>query len=231
MRIKDLILYTADVDSLYSFYHMLFGQKVRQSSDELRIALPQSSLRFLTASPNMEAPYYHFAFNIAENKIQESLTWLMSLDIDPIDGPDGTTIIDFRSWNAHSIYFQDPAGNIVEFIARHDLENAAQGSFHPDMIESVSEIGIPVSDVRRAYEAAHEALGVERYSGDFNAFCPTGTPHGLLIITRLERDWFPTDKRSLPFPFQARISHRRADKHMRFNGRTLHFDDAERHGG
>jgi catechol-2,3-dioxygenase len=35
-------------------------------------------------------------------------------------------VVDYSHWNAHSIFFLDPAGTVVEYIARHDLKNADQ---------------------------------------------------------------------------------------------------------
>ena len=40
-------------------------------------------------------------------------------------------IVDYSHWNAHSIFFLDPGGNVVEYIARHDLKNGAPGAFSP----------------------------------------------------------------------------------------------------
>src|SRR6185436_21190279 len=51
-------------------------------------------------------------------------------------------IADFSNWNAKSIYFLDPAGNVVEFISRFDLNDSVDNPFSSDLIRSISEIGL-----------------------------------------------------------------------------------------
>ena len=38
-------------------------------------------------------------------------------------------IANFVNWHAKSVYFFDPAGNIVELIARFDLDNKTSETF------------------------------------------------------------------------------------------------------
>ena len=52
---------------------------------------------------------------------------------------------DFSAWNADALYFLDPAGNVVELIARHSLPNASDAPFGPDAFLEVSEVGMPVA--------------------------------------------------------------------------------------
>ena len=60
-------------------------------------------------------PFYHYAINIPANKIEEAKDWLSNrvrlLWME--DYKDD--IADFVNWHAKSIYFYDPAGNIVVF--------------------------------------------------------------------------------------------------------------------
>ena len=52
-----------------------------------------------------------------------------------------------KSWNSDSVYFKDAAGNVLEFIARHNLKNAVEEEFDSSQILNVSEIGLPSEDV------------------------------------------------------------------------------------
>lgn len=228
MCIEELVLYTDDVDSLDVFYREVLELDTRFQQKGTVIELPLTTLHFLPSKQNTAHPYYHFAFNISENKIEESLNWLKIRDVLPVTDPTGSGIVDFKNWNAHSIYFLDPVGNVVEFIARHGLENTATGAFGGHMILSVSEIGMPVQDVRHAYDVAHAAIGVEKYSGNFTTFCPTGSEDGLLIITQRDRNWFPTDKPSLPFPFRAKLKNKDRRGTLYFDGDIPCFTSPDR---
>ena len=57
---------------------------------------------------NPEKPFYHFAFNIPSNKIDEAFQWLKDkVEILWIDEYKNY-IAEFTAWNARSVYFMDP---------------------------------------------------------------------------------------------------------------------------
>jgi hypothetical protein len=71
---------------------------------------------------------YHFAFNIPENQIRSAKEWLMPRTV-LLKDEQGNDYFQHSGWNSEAVYFKDPAGNILEFIARHDLSNAVDGDF------------------------------------------------------------------------------------------------------
>ena len=74
-------------------------------------------------------PFYHFAFNIPSNKFEEAFQWMQTrVDLLWLDDYK-SYIADFTNWNAKSFYFTDPAGNILEFISRFDLDDIAAEPF------------------------------------------------------------------------------------------------------
>src|SRR5438874_12694704 len=86
--------------------------------------------------------FYHFAINIPANKIREAKAWL-SNKVQLLWMEDyKSDIADFVNWHAKSVYFFDPAGNIVELIARFDLDNTSDEIFSSKQFLSVSEIGL-----------------------------------------------------------------------------------------
>src|SRR5690606_32649521 len=90
-------------------------------------------------------------------------------------------------WNAHSVFFFDPAGNVVEYIARHDLANAAPGDFGVDDILYASEIAFVVDDVPGAAETLAEAAGAGLYRGSSDQFAAVGDELGLLLVMKRGR--------------------------------------------
>ena len=199
MKIREIELETHKLEALLEFYQNTLGLTVLNRSERaFSVQVGRSVLRFLKTDSG-EEPYYHFAFNIPENQLPEAQQWLEKRgELMPYEGK---VVVDFPNWNAHSVYFYDPAGNVVELIARHDLRNATTVPFGPQSLLGVSEIGLPVEEVTKTTELVQKALGLgffRNYQSDtFNAL---GDDEGLLLIVSQNRHWFPTEKDSKLFP-------------------------------
>jgi catechol-2,3-dioxygenase len=96
-------------------------------------------------------------------------------------------VVHFSHWNAHSIFFFDPAGNVVEYIARHDLENSASGGFSSKDILYASEIGLIVDDVTTTATMLREGTGLRQYRGGDDRFTAIGDESGLLLVMKRGR--------------------------------------------
>jgi catechol-2,3-dioxygenase len=182
-----LNLKTSKLPELRAFYSGKLQLPVDGTAGTLSIRAGSTTIDFSHESGD---PYYHFAFNIPENKLASSKRWLASRGIEILKRPDGRDEYHFESWNAHAVYFLDPAGNILEFIARHNLKNFASGDFTPADILYASEIGIVVDDVKHAAAAAKSSLNLDPFAnppGD--AFAAVGDDHRLLIIINRNRPW------------------------------------------
>ena len=157
-------------------------------------------------------PWYHFAFNIPENKIRLAHDWQAErMELIPTpesmkdpDYPD--TVRHFVNWNAHSVFFYDPAGNIVEYIARHDLDNRAEGPFTPHDILYVSEIAFVADDVPKLAKQVQETFGLKQYKSSSEFFHFLGDEHGLILVFRKGRDTGTSDGNSFDvFPAHVEI--------------------------
>jgi catechol-2,3-dioxygenase len=115
-------------------------------------------------------------------------------------------VVHFRHWDAHSIFFWDPAGNLVEHIARHTLGNAAEGPFTSADILCASEIGLIVDDVAAAAGTLRRAFGLGDYRGVSDRFNALGDENGLLLVMKRGRELgFGEGKTSGIFPTKAAI--------------------------
>lgn len=146
--------------------------------------------------------YYHFAINIPSYQIIEAKEWICKrTKILPFHGNE---IVDFKSWHAEALYFYDPAGNIVEFIERKNLNIPSSTYFNNGSFQHISEIGFPVNNVRTAFEVLKQKCGLQKFSGDFEKFCAIGSETGLFItINYKQKDWIPCDDPAFPFPFEC----------------------------
>ena len=108
-------------------------------------------------------------------------------------------------WNAHAVYFRDPAGNIVEVIARHDLPTGKSGPFdiHDDLLW-LSEIGLVVDSAAGTMIDLERRLGLPAYIGVDDGFAPIGDEEGLLIVVETGRPWMP-DEREPARAWPARV--------------------------
>ena len=117
MFIRHLTLYTDKVNQLADFYSATLGLPLAgRGAETFTLSCGQSTLTF---RQHAAVPPYHFAFNIPPRQEEAALAWLKER-VAVLHGDDGE-ITDFPAWNARAVYFTDPAGNIVEFIARRDL--------------------------------------------------------------------------------------------------------------
>jgi len=167
-----------------------------------------SKLIFEKTEDPLSYPNYHFAFNIPSNRIQEAHDWLKErtelLWIEDYK----SYIADFTNWNAQSVYFADPAGNITELIARADLNDIIDEPFSSKHIRNVSEIGLvfPEDGFQRSIERIMKEHRLEYFSKQppLEKFCAIGNDEGLFIIVPENRSWYPCkDKPAGIFPMKV----------------------------
>lgn len=193
MKILALELPTNSLKQTEHFYSDVLELKVNDSSlNSVSYSIGHSVLRF--TEKKGEAGAYHFAFNIPSNKIKEALNWL-SEKLDLIKNTEGEYITDFTNWNAESIYFFDNNKNILEFIARHDLEDSSDKSFNGNSILLVSEVGIvtekPLVFAKQLINE-HGLFYFEK-GPKREDFVVLGDDIGLVVISGTDRNWYPTD--------------------------------------
>jgi catechol 2,3-dioxygenase-like lactoylglutathione lyase family enzyme len=207
------LLTAAPLAAMKDFYGRTLGLRILSDTGErLTIATGTTRLSFVPSAVG-ERPFYHFAFNIPENKIVPALEWQQArsplLYIPPPSRAAGypDAVADYRHWNAHSVFFLDPGGNVVEYIARHDLRNAAPGTFGPQDILHASEIAFVVDNVRQVGEALKPVAAVGQYRGADDNFLALGDESGLLLIMKRGRilNFNPASTEKAAAVFQTRV--------------------------
>ena len=182
----------APLEALRAFYGDTLGLRTALSQETLAVRAGDSRLLF-RHDPSAGYPFYHFAFNIPENKIRLARDWQAERSaLIPIPERNRAAgfppdVVDYSHWNAHSVFFLDPAGNVVEYIARHDLRNASEGPFTPADILHVSEIAFVVDDVPGTSELFRRRFALAGYRGSSDDFAALGDEHGLVLIMRRGR--------------------------------------------
>ncbi len=211
MKIHAIQIETAALDRVVEFYHHRLEFPCVGTPDKAYFQAGDSQLVF---SENAGfAGLYHFAFNIPSNQIREAMAWLERRGVDLIVNDKGENLIDFSSWHAEAAYFYDPAGNIVEFIARRDLQNESEHPFGAASIMEISEVGIVTDDVLAWNERAGQVYGIppfdkQKPNADFSAL---GSDMGLFIVVPPGRNWLLTDIPAAKSPLEVTFENDRGE--------------------
>jgi catechol-2,3-dioxygenase len=203
VRLFELRLETHNPPALRDFYTGTLGLPlVALTGDALRVQAGNTQLTFERGVDCR----YHFAFNIPRNRYEQARQWLEGR-VTLIRSSAGADRFPFPAWNADALYFRDPAGNILEFIARHNLPNSTDQPFGSHSLLEVSEIGLVADDVRAAVAVLTGRLGIPLFDGaDSDTFTAVGNDHGLFIVVNTGREWFPeTGTVAAVHPFTAVI--------------------------
>lgn len=190
MFIKRLELLAGDLYAQRDYYANVLDLPVHLEAESLTVQAGKTELVFAQAPPKWKGEY-HFCFNIPENQFVHAKAWL-SARIPILKDEGGRDEFESKSWNSTSLYFKDTAGNILEFIARHEQKNAVSAPFNSGQILQVSEIGLPTQDVISLANDLCKKLGLSIYRQEANeTFTPVGDEEGLFILPVEKRIWIP----------------------------------------
>jgi catechol-2,3-dioxygenase len=192
MQLHELQLETRVLDQQRAFYTQVLELPLRAAQpDQCALTVGTSILTF-TATTQSAPLVYHFAFTIPAQQFDAARRWLAAR-VPLLTDPTGADQFVFAEWNAQACYFHDPAGNICELIARHNLPDAPTPETTPARLLNLSEIGLVTDDVPHLVQTLQDTLGSPIYRGAINPlFTPVGDEHGLLIVVQTGRIWFPT---------------------------------------
>jgi len=206
MNIIEVTIQTDNLAETAKFYaEILELRLISHDQNSVSFAAGESILRFIQSDKSN--PNYHFAFNIPKNKLDEAISWITE-KVELIKNPENGIVANFEGWNAKAIYFNDNNGNILEFIARFDLENSSEEPFSSTSILSISEIGMVTDSPMNLsdYIMDEYKLGVYEKGLKTEKFVTLGNPEGLFIIAATNRIWYPTAQPAKKSFSKVRIS-------------------------
>lgn len=198
MQIAEVQLATMHLAAQKAFYRdVLELPLVAETLTAFTVQAGASALTFVeTAAPLPSI--YHVAFNIPENQLAAAKVWLTQR-VPLLQNGDSDEWV-FPDWNAHTVYYLDADGNILEAIARHNLPTASTQPFTAQSFLSISEIGLATLDVRAFCQQLHTDLGVERWRGNETNFAAVGDEEGLFIVAVNGRPWNGNEAPAHPLP-------------------------------
>ncbi|MBN2777949.1 MAG: VOC family protein [Bacteroidales bacterium] len=218
MKINELKIYCSNLSKQTKFYTQIIGLELVKKTDiDAIFQIGNSRLRFVEDENFLP---YHYAINIPCNQENEALKWLKKR-VDILKNGN-IEIQDFDFWNAKAIYFYDTDKNIVELIARKNLKNESDKVFNENSLLEISEIGIPVNDIKSTYGHLAEVVEMKIFDGGFDRFCAIGDENGLFIcINKQLKDWFPTSDKAYSSEFTIDFIEKGKDYKLEFKNGKL----------
>lgn len=205
MRFDAVELSVPDLEAARVFYTGVLQLPELPAESGLAFAAGRTRLAFRPASEG-EGPRYHFAFSVPLARFDAARRLVAART--PLITADGDEVIVHESWDAVAFYFRDPAGSILECIARRREPADDPHAPQAPAIGSVCEVGLVVDDVPAMAATLRGALGVAPFRGSAGEmFTALGDEEGLLIVVQGGREWYPsTGLAAAPAPLQLAVA-------------------------
>lgn len=191
MEIESVTFATRKISEMRTFYSDTLELPLVRD-DSLDVRAGSTVLSFESG----ESGTYHFAFRV-DAPIESVASWLEQRI--SLHDYRGEKVIHFEFIDADVVYFDDPAGNVLEFVSYADH---ASHPFTPERIVNVTEVGLPVPNVRRTVDQLESSLGITMWGelGAPEGITRVGNANGRFIVAPTGRPWFPTGRESTVGP-------------------------------
>lgn len=194
MRLRHVTLATADPATLRPFYAETLGLPVSDTAEGFVVAVGASAMEFRQATADT-SPTYHVAFSVPGGSIETAAEWLGTHT--DLLADDGRTRFRYEYLDATAVYATDPAGNVLELLAR-DERAGPDDQFGPDSLLDIAEIGVVVDGVPAVAGALASMFDLD--GSPDAAFAYLGDDDGAFVLAAPGRDWFPTAQPAVPAP-------------------------------
>ncbi len=195
---KEVHFYTNQLKRLKRFYGNIMELEIIVATDEsFTFKVGTSTVTFTQSD---QAASYHFAINIPGNQFSMMKYWMM--DRVTLNREEGRDEVFFPSFDADSMYFEDPAGNIVELIGRRKRDRF--GELTTESFLNVSEVGIVTPLVASVGEELQD-MGLplrgetEVIPDELNFL---GKGDAFIVLVPLNRRWYFSKQLSKSFPLE-----------------------------
>ena len=224
MYIEKVKIFSPHFEEQYDFYcNQLLLSCIEKNENYFCLKIGRSILEIQKTNEHPGSAY-HLAFNIEPSLFLDAANYLRQKNI-PLLENEGTVLIDFPDWNARSIYFKDADQNILEFIARYNLQpRQYKRLFNSDDILSISEVGVPVKEPVDFLLTLQSNTAIDVWKSYGEGFNAAGDEEGLLIIVKEKHKWFPTETLAEQLP--AEIIIQQAGRHFEYGNLKFAFSPA-----
>ena len=184
MKIQHVSCFAANLDAMKRFYTgPLHMPLVEAGADHFTVQVGASTLTYRRAE---QPAFYHLAFLLAPEAF-EGMKARLARAPGLLSDTDGATLFTSSQWKANHFYFEDPDRNVLEILAT----TAGEATAAP--WARVGEVGLPVPNLRQFISQIAHVVPSE-LPGESETFQFYGDDHGVLVLVREKRPWFPTDR-------------------------------------
>src|SRR5690625_291004 len=199
---NSVLLYTNQLKELRRFYMNILELNITDETEEaFSIDIGTSKLTFKQSD---KPCFYHYAINIPGN--QFSMLKHRIKERIPLNRERGIDEVYFSSFDADSMYFEDPAGNIIELIGRRKRDLFGDPTFAESFF-NISEVGIVSShldDLSEEFQDIGLPLrGTEISYDSVNFF---GREESFIVLVPPERKWYFSEQMSEVFPLEIELT-------------------------
>ncbi|HYF77889.1 MAG TPA: hypothetical protein VD973_12190 [Symbiobacteriaceae bacterium] len=184
MKIQHVSCLATNLDAMKRFYTgPLQMPLVEEGADHFTVQVGASALTYRRTE---QPAFYHLAFLLAPEAF-EGMKARLAQAPGLLADTDGATLFTSGQWKANHFYFEDPDRNILEILGT----TAGEATAAP--WARVGEVGLPVPNLRQFITRIAHLVPTE-LPGESETFQFYGNAHGVLVLVRENRPWFPTDR-------------------------------------
>lgn len=224
MRIRELHLFTNDLEKTKSFYNTIFSfDIIDEKDDQFSVQIGWTKLSFIKSTQNS---IYHFSFLVPKNQFEHAFNWMKN-KVEILYTEPNHQFATFENWNAKSFYFYDGAGNLAEIITHYNLDYEPNTEFNHTSILGISEIGLPTTSIKTINEILEEKTTSKFWKGDEKTFGTNGSDEGKILLPNyfIKKTWFPTDLMIHPTPFTTIIENDHLYSKIIFDNNKLNISN------
>ncbi|MCR2822525.1 hypothetical protein [Lederbergia panacisoli] len=198
---KSVSFYTDKIKSLKRFYGNIMNLNITEAAnDRFTVQIGESTITFIQSE---RKAFYHFAINIPGNQFSMMKDWMQNrLSLNRENGRDE---VYFRSFDADSMYFEDPAGNIIELIGRRKRD--LFGDLSVASFLNISEISITTPNVASVGEDIQD-FGIPLF-GSTNVIADElnflGKGDTFIVLVPPGRRWYFSKTKSETHPLEITL--------------------------
>lgn len=206
MQFSRITIYASNFNKTREFYQFTLGIPGDFDQDDVfTLQIGTTQLSIVKSADT--TPYYHFAFDIPANHFHEAKSWLETRTT--LYREDGKDHVYFKTLDATSLYFEDPAGNVVELMCRFSHSQESRLPFSGSSLLAVSEMSLVSKDKRavanQLLEAGIPSRNGEHVPDEGLTFMGEPTESVYFLLVPEERIWYFSDKPSRVFPLEVEL--------------------------
>src|SRR5690625_3673225 len=199
---KSVLFHTNQLKLLKRFYRNVMGLEIiKSSTEEFSVKVGESIIIFRHSD---QPAFYHFAINVPGNQFSMVKHWMedrLTLNLEK-----AVDQVYFSKFDADSIYFEDPAGNLIELIGRRNRD--VFGNVTIDSFLNVSEVGVVTPHIIDVGDQLQD-YGIPLWQGteiNPDSLNFLGKKDTFIVLVPPERRWYFSKRESETHPLKITLN-------------------------